>query len=435
MPHVFISYSKKNKDYARRLADYLLDHGFDVWIDDRIDYGENWQDAMFHAVVECAACVVVMTPEARKSRWVQREVAWADEREKPFFPVLLDGENWPVFVLTQYVDVRDGRVPDAAFVEELSEYVPRQIEQGSNVTQQADHELAAASTPTISPEAQRLLDIMLNPNVPPPDRAEAGRQLAEIGDPRRGVGLRPNGLPDIDWVEIPAGEFIYQRGERLTLPTFHIARYPITYRQFQAFIDADDGFRNPQWWEGLAADDGHKATPGEQAFKYGNHPRENVSWWDAVAFCRWLSGKLGYEITLPTEQQWEKAARGTDGRAYPWGNEYIPGYANIDETDRYGLGQKVGEYFVGQTTAAWTYPQGASPYGVIDMSGNVWEWCLNEYYNPENTGLGGSESRVVRGGSWSNRMDHTRASYRSDWLPDSRGGYYGFRVVVGSRPT
>ncbi|HEX3053470.1 MAG TPA: toll/interleukin-1 receptor domain-containing protein, partial [Aggregatilineaceae bacterium] len=97
MSHIFISYSKKNKDYARRLADYLLEHGFDVWIDDRIDYGDNWLDTMYTAVLDCAAFVVVMTPEAKASRWVQGVVARADKWDKPMFPVLRAGENWPIF--------------------------------------------------------------------------------------------------------------------------------------------------------------------------------------------------------------------------------------------------------------------------------------------------------------------------------------------------
>lgn len=264
---------------------------------------------------------------------------------------------------------------------------------------------------------------------PPEERAAWGRNISDI-DPRPGVGLTPNGLPDIDWVEIPAGEFIYQNGKRLILPTFWIARYPITYRQFQVFIDADDGSHNSEWWEGLDAQDDHKAAPGEQRFKYWNHPRERVSWWDAVAFCRWLSAKFGYEITLPTEQQWEKAARGTDGREYPWGNEYISGYANIHEAS---WSRSVGSN-VRQTTAAGMYPQGASPYGVLDMSGNVWEWCLN---TPDGSiDLSGSGARVLRGGSWSYLSGHARCAYRLRFIPPAQSDYdCGFRVCAGVRPT
>lgn len=264
------------------------------------------------------------------------------------------------------------------------------------------------------------------PRITPLARAEWGRMLAEQGDIRPGVGLRPDDLPDIDWVEIPACEFIYQDGERLTLPTFHIARYPVTYAQFQAFIDAPDGYHNDTWWENLAE---RRPEPGEQAFKFWNHPRERVSWYDAVAFCRWLSAKLDYEVRLPTEQEWEKAARGTGGREYPWGGEYMSGYANLDETDQ---DAPVGPYYLRQTTAVGIYPQGASPYGVLDMSGNVWEWCLNEHEHPEYSALRGTGARVLHGGSWRGLMNFARCAYRLWGYPYYRRDLMGFRVVCSA---
>ena len=86
MSHIFISYSKKNRDYARQLADKLLELGFDVWIDDRIDYGENWEREIFKAIDGCSAFVVLMTPESYESDWVLRECQYADKRKKPQFP-------------------------------------------------------------------------------------------------------------------------------------------------------------------------------------------------------------------------------------------------------------------------------------------------------------------------------------------------------------
>src|SRR5215475_11117084 len=92
-----------------------------------------------------------------------------------------------------------------------------------------------------------------------------------------------------------------------------------------------------------------------------------------MAFCRWLSYKIGCEIRLPTEQEWEKAARGPEGFVYPWGNKYVSGNANIDET-----WSKAGPYSLKQTSPVGMYPQSMSPYGALEMSGNVWEWCANE---------------------------------------------------------
>lgn len=299
------------------------------------------------------------------------------------------------------------------------------------------------------------------PRISPLARAEWGRRLAERGDTRKGVGVRPGGLPDINWVEIRAGKFQYggdpqayksAEAQELDLPTYYIARYPITYAQFQVFIDADDGIRDDRWWKGLAQE---FRELFEQYFKYANHPRDMVNWYQAVAFCRWLSHKLWsvgtplmvsaneqrtgsipsiqdydpmnpftWAVRLPTEQEWEKAARGTDGRKYPWGNDYISGYANIDETFN-----NVGSYYVRQTTAVGMYPQGASPYGVLDMSGNAWEWCLTDYQTGKNAELSNTNVRVRRGGSWINVNDFARATYRYSRNPRPSYFDYGFRLV------
>ena len=254
-------------------------------------------------------------------------------------------------------------------------------------------------------------------------------------------------LPDIAWVKIPKigadgqSEFIYQEEKQESPDDFWMARYPITYVQFQTFIDALDGWANPEWWEGLSVPDEQKAKPFDQYFEYWNHPRETVSWYQAIAFCRWLTeqtrqhpellpeevrGTQDWLITLPTEWQWEKAARGHDGRSYPWGSaEYQPGFANINETY-----EKAGLHYLQSSSAVGMYPQGASPYGLLDMSGNVWEWCLNEYDNPGNIQVSGGEPRVLRGGSWYDGHD-SAAAVRRYWLnPGSRFNFYGFRVVV-----
>jgi formylglycine-generating enzyme required for sulfatase activity len=263
----------------------------------------------------------------------------------------------------------------------------------------------------------------------PGNRSEAYRLLSMMkADQRPGIGLRPDGLPDIDWVEIPAGDFIYQTAQQRTLPTYAVARYPITYVQFQTFLDAPDGFNEEAWWAGLTPEY-QKQPMDPQKFQFANHPRESVSWYQAVAFCRWLSAKLGTEIRLPTEPEWEKAARGTDGRQFPWGNSYVSGYANIDETDRLRFGEKVGENFVGQTTAVGIYPQGASPYGVLDMAGNVWEWCLNEYRKPEIHSVEGNAPRALRGGSWYTLVYRARCVARHWFDPQLTRDFAGFRVV------
>jgi formylglycine-generating enzyme required for sulfatase activity len=286
------------------------------------------------------------------------------------------------------------------------------------------HEPGSKAGVAISRTQEVLLAIMHDLARAPVERAEAGCTLAELGDPRPGVGLNSGGLIDIAWCEVPTGDFIYQDSARLTLPRFAIAKYPVTYIQFQAFVDAPDGFYNKRWWEGLAKRELH---PGEQTFKFNNHPCDNVSWYDAVAFCRWLSAHLGFTVRLPTEQEWEKAARGSDGRLYPWGNDYISGYANVNEAK---LGTS-GSYYLEHTSAVGIYPQGTSPSGALDMSGNVWEWTLTERES-ENGSDGPGERRVVRGGSWYDDQSLACTLFHYNLDAGLRFDAAGFRVATSA---
>ena len=226
-------------------------------------------------------------------------------------------------------------------------------------------------------------------------------------------------LPDIDWVTIAGGKFVYQQGERRQLPAFRIARYPVTNIQYQTFLDAG-GYRDDRWWQDL-----QRPEPQPSRWPQANRPRTNVDWYEAVAFTRWLSAQLGYEVRLPTEEEWERAGRGVEGREYPWGQEYKSGRANINETDG-----KTGPWYLKQTTAVGIYPRGASSEGVLDLSGNAWEWCLNKYEHPEQIQADTSgDRRVLRGGSLLHAADFARGSQRLRLRPNFRDFNYGFRVV------
>lgn len=474
---IFISHAHADATYAHRLAADLQRRGWPIWIaPDSIRPGEKWVTAINRGLEESSLFVVVLTPAALTSHWVTSETDVAIELQHEgtlqFVPLLLKPCN-PSPLLRAYQRIsflesyQDGL---AELVKALEEYAPAKTatpDTSPPTTRTSMSALPknATSTPpatrlTIMPRTvdewrHALADISLSKRdrialrtellktplmLEPAERLKAGDELAALGDPRPGVGLTPapdgSGalIPDIDWVLIPdEGEFIYSAGDSqrtLRLPPFKIARCPITYAQFQAFIDAKDGFHNSEWWQGLKASSNHKQSPGDQVFKFANHPRDNVSWHDAVAFCRWLSKKLGRDVRLPTEWEWEKAARGMDGHSYPWGNEYIPGYANIDETEG-----KIGPYYLRSTSpVGMYYPQGASPYGVLDLSGNVWEWCLNEYENPSKVEVTGDATRMLRGGSWNSAQDGARAAYRNRNYPYSRNDYYGFRVVSAPVP-
>ena len=135
MAHIFISYSTRNSEYAYRLAEQLQAKGFDVWIDNaQLRSGSNWWESIVLALRDCAAFIVIMSPEARQSKWVQREVTLADNWNKPTFPLLMAGQNWEIFVLTQFRNVSDGSLPPERFYTDLAMHTPRRSEGGSIVT-------------------------------------------------------------------------------------------------------------------------------------------------------------------------------------------------------------------------------------------------------------------------------------------------------------
>jgi formylglycine-generating enzyme required for sulfatase activity len=291
----------------------------------------------------------------------------------------------------------------------------------------------------------------------PAQRLTAGDALVRLGDPRPGVTIRA-GLPDIAWCEIPEfdsqgrRQFLFNDGERDTphpgLPPFWVAKYPITYAQFQAFVDTPDGYPNREWRAGLAEYFGDTGTRWEQRWPIANRPRENVSWSEAVAFCRWLTAQArlhldllpddaaravlarGGSIRLPTEQEWVKAARGFDDRLYPWGGqEYREGFANVDETK-----DKTGPHNLQETSPVGLYPHAASPFGAEEMSGCVWEYCLNKYADPADLDLAGDDRRAVRGGSWYSNPDRASVAARGDGVGNLVDND-GFRVVCAASPS
>lgn len=229
-----------------------------------------------------------------------------------------------------------------------------------------------------------------------------------------------------EWCTIPAGFFLMGSSDRdrlaspdekpqhrVYLSTYRISKYPITNAQYYRFIQAT-GHEAPWDWE-----------KGRFPAQKDDHPVVRVSWFDAIEFCKWASYVTGRRIGLPTEAQWEKVARGSDGRIYPWGNHW--------DEQRLNSGSRTGR----STTPVWKYPSGASPYGVFDMAGNVWEWVNDwyswEYYkqsplrNP--TGPAGGTWRAVRGGSWFGSNQNTRAAFRGSGSPGGWNIGVGFRVA------
>jgi hypothetical protein len=277
------------------------------------------------------------------------------------------------------------------------------------------------------PEAAHLLDELLLAETTHDRRAFIADRLDKLGDPRAGVGILSNGSPDLQWVRIAVvpQSSIYSSGDSadvmiegvgaVSVRSFFIARYPVTYGQYLAFLEAEDGFRCHEWWKGLEATETHRLNPGVQGRRSRNHPAENVSWYDATAACRWMSARLGYEVRLPEEAEWQfTAGANRYGLVYPWGEVWRSTFAN---TFASGLNR---------TIACGMYPQGASPYGVLDMCGNVCEWTATPGYE--------AGRRILRGGSWNHLPAEVRIMARESFFPYERRPYCGFRVACTSLP-
>jgi formylglycine-generating enzyme required for sulfatase activity len=249
----------------------------------------------------------------------------------------------------------------------------------------------------------------------------------------------PAGDPLPEFVEVPAGPFImgadpardpqaydnerWSPGEgtgTLEIPGFYIARHEVTAAQLSAFSQATGWTLDP------------RALAGDPA-----HPAVFVSWPDALAYCRWLQTALvsetpapaeigrrlaeGWRVTLPSEAEWEKAARGTDGRAYPWGNDPRRDRANYEGT---------------ATTPAGQFPCPECPYGLADMSGNVWEWTRSPYQmypyteSDDRSNLEGDALWVMRGGHYGDPARLVRTTARGAAEPGARRAFIGFRVAL-----
>ncbi|MEI6047095.1 MAG: SUMF1/EgtB/PvdO family nonheme iron enzyme, partial [Chloroflexota bacterium] len=296
----------------------------------------------------------------------------------------------------------------------------------------------AAAVAKITPAQQALLPELNDLKTSHERRRDIGKRLSEIGDPRRGIGLDQNGLPDIEWLPVFPGGQVKIKDEDFKVAPFYIARYPITYAQYEAFVKDTDGFNNPEWWRDMPKEYQMQGLYSKNV-KPPNYPRDYLSWYQSVAFSRWLysrlkgaelpnpdnSSKSGWiigqnaEVRLPTEWEWQWAAQGgREQRQYPWG-AWQEGYANTDEAK------------LNQAVAVGMYPHGAALCKAEDMSGNVWEWCLNEYSSPSAIKLNDStNSRVLRGGSFRRNALNVASAARYNDSPGIDGNRSGFRLVV-----
>jgi formylglycine-generating enzyme required for sulfatase activity len=225
--------------------------------------------------------------------------------------------------------------------------------------------------------------------------------------------------PDRSMAVVPVGPFMMgssmgdadeQPVHRVYVETFFMDKYQVSVGQYAKFLDATSQEAPPDW------------TTMNRS-QHQKRPIVNVDWMDADAYCTWAGKRL------PTEAEWEKAARGTDGRTYPWGNEYpTKFFANVSQENWNNHGA---------LTPVGTFENGKSPYGIYDMAGNVWAW-VSDWYDPDYyqsspsqnpTGPPWGESKVIRGGSWGSGPEALRSADREIHSPSFRGLGTGFRCA------
>jgi formylglycine-generating enzyme required for sulfatase activity len=397
---VFVSYSHKDEAEKDALLTHLRVVGrtglIDIWSDDRIGAGADWEAEIREAMAGARVAILLVSANFLTSDFILREEVPTLLRRREaegltVFPVIAKACAWQEvdWLASMQVRPRNGW--------------PVWADAGVHV----DEDLAA-----IAKEVAAIVKVETGKRPAPPKPAPRA--------PRR-QPFEP------ELILIPAGEFLMGSDPRtdkdagdaeqpqhyLYLPNYSIAKTPVTNVQYLAFVQST-GQKPPNHWKSW------KPPGGKE-----DHPVVNVSLQEAMTYCQWLAKVTGRAYRLPSEAEWEKAARGTDGRIYPWGDEWDEKLCNSIEG---GLG--------GTTPVGQYSPGGDSPYGCVDMAGNVLEWTRSLRkgypYDPEDgrENPRADDPRVLRGGAFVSSRRIVRCVCRDRYFP---GHWYwgrGFRVCV-----
>ncbi|MDF0667560.1 MAG: SUMF1/EgtB/PvdO family nonheme iron enzyme [Nitrospira sp.] len=386
MSDIFISYANEDHDRVRSLAEALEAQGWSVFWDRTIPSGKTWREILEQGLRDARCVVVVWSKTSIESKWVQEEADEGRDRDI-LHPILIDDVKQPL---------------------------------GFRTIQAA--KLAGWNFRDPSLEFKRFLRDLESTLGPP-------RPGESLSSP---TGMQPPEQLPSDMVKVPKGPFLY--GEQKTRETighdYWIDKFPVTNEKYAAFIAAGV-YKNPQHWspEGWKWKTENNITGplywNDAKWNKPDHPMVGVSYYEADAYATWAGKRL------PTEQEWEKAARGTDGRKFPWGEEFDEGKCNHRSMSYFGA---MSSFFRSVTTPVTQYPNGVSPYGCYDMVGNVFEWCSSPYSNMMLKG------RVVRGGVtltgiFCIKQTNLHASNRWGFeAHEQENGLLGFRLVQDIEP-
>lgn len=370
MSDIFISYARKDRDRVQPLADALEQRGWSVWWDRRIRTSEIWDEVIEKALDTTKSVVVVWTKTSVKSQWVKNEAREGLKRSALFPVMLCEEAQIPLeFRHVQAAWLTDWQFGKShsgfdQFMEDIARVVALRLVYG------------APQTPLKQSKVQLLSEM----------------------------------------VRVPKGPFLYgkTRDREAIDHDFWIDRYPVTNEQFRKFI-LENGYGSKAYWSPkgwkwrVESDITVPKYWNDSKWNKADHPVVGVSYYEAEAYAKWAGKRL------PSEREWEKAARSQDGRIYPWGDEF-------DKTKCNSPKLWTAQILTARTTPVTQYPAGVSPYGCYDMAGNVWEWCADRYEAEE------PDAHGLRGGSWFHGPVELGSSDRW-WGGANRTNDLGFRLV------
>jgi formylglycine-generating enzyme required for sulfatase activity len=443
---VFISYASENiksttsdRQVADQICTALESQGIGCWIAHRdILPGDDWMDAIIDAVDQTKIIILVFSANTEKSQWVKDEIKLALEEKRRIIPFRIQ-DVYPrralrlLKVRCQWMDAFTP--PLEKHIESLVNIVSRHLGLEPVIPVKKEKLKEQPRTDQVKPAAREIKPVKEDKKETPdmPDDVKKVISKASKVEKNKNGYWEAYYQDGIVMVYIPPGEFmmgqtdeekkwlIDQIGEKdynsyyvretplhqVYLDGYWMGKHEVTFAQYDRYCDENKRDR-----------------PKDEGWGRENRPVLNISWTEADAYCQWLSRQTGLQFKLPTEAQWEKAARGNDQRKYPWGSSE-PGkdLANFSVN-------------VGKTTPVGSYPTVASPYGLLDMAGNVWEWCGDWYEagfyknSPQKNPVGpeSGSDRVIRGGSWDDDARSLRCADRDVSGPSGRNDFLGFRL-------
>jgi len=423
---VFISYSSHDKKIADAICSRLENNNIRCWIAPRdILPGETWATAIINGINDCGLIIVVFSAHSNSSGQVINEIERSVSKGKIIIPFMIEdltptGDMELFLARRHWLDAMTP--PLESHILKLSETIHRLLD----IKTPGDRSETTSENRTVVTKPAGRENIAITPSS---SSRGAAKKEKSIKAPE--LKILTNEKEGAQLVLIPEGDFLAGwPGQNMEsypsftvhLPAYYMAIHPVTNAQYARFLaEADPDFKDLRKW--ILLDSKcfiRKSSGGYEVYgDKSDHPVVQVTWYGARAYCQWAG------MRLPTELEWEKGARGTDGRTYPWGNEW--------DKDKCRNNDNKGNE---TTCSISSYPEGMSIWGLHQMAGNVLEWCIDgfqhetyeRYYKGDLTPPQG-DNKVLRGGSWMHDERFCNGKFIFGVNPGEIRDFFGFRCA------